>query len=242
MIESTIEEEKKNLYQIIKKMREEENEPIARLFYAASLSEPEKGESNFSIEEKISNWVKTSTEINKEILTGYMQINGINFVHLIEGNSQILNLFLLFLYNELNKPNSIFKVIHIILFNEENPERFFNQFLIDYGSQFRAPHIEFDKTEQQISERSWEIYLKFYEAGKKSKQNHSSVNLVNEIALTDEDLCMFIQGKYMSINEYKDFYLEDPEINLDNEHIFPYTPSVLANLEYSDMGNLTDLI
>lgn len=32
-------------------------------------------------------------------------------------------------------------------------------------------------------------------------------------------------------------YLDDVEINLDGELVYPYTPSLISNLEYSENGH-----
>ena len=45
----------------------------------------------------------------------------------------------------------------------------------------------------------------------------------------------------MSIEEYYQLYIEDVEIQLDSEQLFPYTPSLIRNLEFLDTGKLDTL-
>lgn len=37
-------------------------------------------------------------------------------------------------------------------------------------------------------------------------------------------------------------YLEDIEIDIDDEHLFPYTPLLSQMIEYSDLGRLTNFV
>jgi hypothetical protein len=38
----------------------------------------------------------------------------------------------------------------------------------------------------------------------------------------------------MSISEYYQMYLIDVEIDLDNEHVYPYTPRPVSVLEFNE--------
>lgn len=45
-----------------------------------------------------------------------------------------------------------------------------------------------------------------------------------EVQLSNDDLAMFGQKHFLSINDYYSMYLDEIEIDLDTEHVFPYTP------------------
>jgi hypothetical protein len=36
-------------------------------------------------------------------------------------------------------------------------------------------------------------------------------------------------------------YLIDMEIDLDSEHVYPYTPSLINAIEFNELGTLTEL-
>ena len=77
-----------DLYQLIKQKREEELIPIARLLLAIQVSE--KAE----FEEDTRSWIRRTEEEYKTELTGFMLVKGVFIVHLLEGESEMLNEYL----------------------------------------------------------------------------------------------------------------------------------------------------
>ena len=72
-------------------------------------------------------------------------------------------------------------------------------------------------------------------------KDRAGIKLGADVPLTNEDLYMLMQKRFIEINEYAEIYLGDLEIDIDSEHVFPYTPSLLNYLEFYDLGKLTEL-
>ena len=51
-------------------------------------------------------------------------------------------------------------------------------------------------------------------------------------------MSMLFMKKFMSIEDYYNMYLQDIEIHIDSEVQYPFTPSLIRNLEYLDKGSL----
>jgi len=58
--------------------------------------------------------------------------------------------------------------------------------------------------------------------------------MLAEIKIELDDMSLLFLPRFMTLDEYHEFYLEDIEIRLDSEKLFPYTPSLLRYLEYND--------
>lgn len=233
-----------DLYQVIRQKREEQYTPIARLLLACTLVDSDKGQYK-DIEEEIGDWIKKAQDHYNTVLTGFLLVKGSFLVHLLEGESDILNLFLRYLHEEFNQEKSRYLGINIITFNEENPERCFGVWVPENVFQTGPPIVDIDKTEQQMIDRTWQIYNFFCAAGAKTlgknKDKGGVIKLAADVPLTNEDLYMMMQKRFLGINEYAEIYLGDLEIDIDSEHVFPYTPSILNYLEFYDLGRLTDL-
>lgn len=231
-----------DLYQVIRQKREETHNPVARVLIVCALFETDKTQQN-DIEEVIGEWIKSASEHYSTLLTGFLLVKGSFLVHLLEGESDILNLFLRYLHEEFNKVKSRYSGINVVTFNEENPERCYGNWLSESVFQTGPPIVDIDKTEQQMIERTWQIYNIFCNAGNKTlgKMKGSVVKLGADVPLTNEDLYMLMQKRFIGINEYAEIYLGDLEIDIDSEHVFPFSPSLLNYLEFYDLGKVTQL-
>jgi len=230
-----------DLYQVIRQKREELSTPVARVLIACSLDSDKSQQKD--IEEVIGEWVRNAQDHYNTVLTGFLLVKGSFTVHLLEGESDILNLFLRYLHEDFNKEKSRFSGINVVTFNEENPERSFGAWYSENVFQTGPPIVDIDKTEQQMIERSWQIYNLFCSAGMKAlkMKDRAGIKLGADVPLTNEDLYMLMQKRFIEINEYAEIYLGDLEIDIDSEHVFPYTPSLLNYLEFYDLGKLTEL-
>ena len=193
--------------------------------------------------ELMSAMVKKLSQEEGSKLTGYMQQKGSYIIHLLEGEGHVIDKFIRYLVNESKKEKTIYIGINILALNEENPKRFYETWLYEGPFPF-APVMELDKSDQQIRDRLWAIYQLFCNAGNKTKgvRDARNLKLVNEVALSNEDVFMLLQKNFMSIVDYSNLYLKDLEIDLDNEHVYPYPISLTSVLEFSDIGYLTNLV
>lgn len=232
-----------DLYQVIRQKREEQYTPIARVLVACTMFDTDKTQYK-DIEEVIGEWIKTAQDHYNTVLTGFLLVKGSFLVHLLEGESDILNLFLRYLHEEFNQEKSRFLGINVITFNEENPERCYGAWVSENIFQTGPPIVDIDKTEQQIIERTWQIYNLFCTAGTKTlgkNKDKGFIKLGADVPLTNEDLYMLMQKRFIGINEYAEIYLGDLEIDIDSDHVFPFTPSLLNYLEFFDLGKMTEL-
>lgn len=60
--------------------------------------------------------------------------------------------------------------------------------------------------------------------------------MANEFNFSNDDWSMLMMKYYMSIEDYYEMYLDDVVIQLDSEMVYPFTPSLINNLEYSERG------
>jgi len=60
-------------------------------------------------------------------LNGFYLVKGLFVIHLLEGDSKVLNDFIAELYREFKKEKTIYSIINIIAFNEENPHPMFDK-------------------------------------------------------------------------------------------------------------------
>jgi hypothetical protein len=54
-------------------------------------------------------------------------------------------------------------------------------------------------------------------------------------------MSLLCSKRFMDIETYHSMYLQEIEIQLDGELVYPYTPSLTKNLEYADNGNIEGL-
>lgn len=109
-------EEALSLYDVVQKKREaSENPPIARLLYSAYYREDVIKSSQVEIDidkmmkDKIEKDPQFSNQNITAGITGYFLIKGLFSIHMMEGDSMLLNAFISDLYQEFKKPKSIYQ-------------------------------------------------------------------------------------------------------------------------------------
>lgn len=162
------------------------------------------------------------------------------FVHFLEGSTEVLNTFLRQLHQETKGEKPYYSLINILGFNEQTPQRYYRSWKKESSILTGTVPGESDKTETQLSERVAQIFQSFCQAGIKSLTEE--VRLQNEIIITNDDLAMMTARQFTSIEEYHQIYLDDLEIDLDQEHLYPFQPSITRVLEFSDSGTLSNLV
>jgi len=246
--------ERVDLYEIVRNKREGDpnKAPIARLFYIAKLKGNDENKSHIheKVEVGIENMLSEIFEnynlrnpdnVNKHF-TGFMKNVDACSLHFLEGDGGILNIFVHLLYEEFKSDKSFYDQINILAFNEENSQRCFESW--GYHST-PAPKIDAfdagnDKSDQQLNDKAWEIYDKFLQAGSKSRDKFSGKSnkdlwrdISGDIKLSADDFATLLAEKYVSLEEYERIFLEDVDITLEDELVFPQPPSLIDILEYS---------
>ena len=240
-------EERVDLYGVVRDMREvpDTETRVSRAFIAANIKESEKKE--VDLEADFNNWRAQFIDENQEtnpVFTGFLSIRGPFSFHLLESDSKSLNAYLKHLYTESKQKNSIYENIQVLAFNEENPYRFYSE----WGAckalhSSNVPLSKPEKSDTEVQDRIFAIYNMFCQSGlrlrerernqiKKSEKRWNEVS--DEIAISNDDFSTMINARVMSIEDYYMLYLEDLEIELDNELQFPQHPTLLDTLEYKD--------
>jgi len=236
-------EERGDLYSIVRDMREIEHgsTKVSRLFLAAQLNESDKNK--VDLENAFLTWSSQFVEDESTRITGFLLIRGSFFFHLLEADSKILNIYLKHLHDESKDKNSVYAAIYVLAFNEENPYRFYDEWG-SYNALASAVVLSKpEKSDQEMQDRIYAIYNMFCQSGynlreKEKNQKKKSENrwkeASDEIALSNDDVSTMINSRFMSIDDYYMLYLEDLEIELDNELQYPQHPTLLDTLEYKD--------
>jgi len=240
-------EERVDLYTVVREMREviHGETRVSRAFIATHLKESEKNE--VDLETAFNNWRAQFSDENQEtnpIFTGFLSIRGPFSFHLLESDSKSLNAYLKHLHTEFKQKNTPYESIQVLAFNEENPSRFYSE----WGAckalhSSNVPLSKPEKSDSEVQDRIFAIYNMFCQSGvrlrdrernqiKKSEKRWNEVS--DEIAISNDDFSTMINARVMSIDDYYMLYLEDLEIELDNELQFPQHPTLLDTLEYKD--------
>jgi len=236
-------EERGDLYTIVRDMREVEYgaTKVSRLFLAAQLNESDKNK--VDLENAFLNWSSQFSEDESIRITGFLLIRGAFVFHLLEADSKILNAYLKHLHAESKEKTSVYTGIYVLAFNEENPYRFYDEWGSYNALSSAVVLSKPEKNDQEMQDRIYAIYNMFCQSGthlreKEKNQKKKSENrwkeASDEIALSNDDISIMINSRFMSIDDYYMLYLEDLEIELDNELQYPQHPTLLDTLEYKD--------
>ena len=88
-------------------------------------------------------------------------------LHIMEGESHVLNHYLSELHKQFKGGKGIYQILNIVVFSEENPDRCFSDWKSDNSYQGTPINLEYEKEENAISDRTWEIYAMICDAGRK---------------------------------------------------------------------------
>lgn len=107
------------------------------------------------------------------------------------------------LYKKLHKK------ITVVYQTYENTDQFFKNWDCDFVSNPGGPVlIETDKTEEQILDRSFEIYENL-EDGAKKKRDNPAHKIANMFLLSNDDMSILICDQFMSLEEYASIYMRE---------------------------------
>jgi len=142
-------------------------------------------------------------------LTGYLMVKGLFVLHLLEGDSEVLNSFLSALYLKYSGKANCYAQVTVLLFNEENPSRMFDKWYNDTIVQ-AGPTITLDneKLEKQVTDRVFEIYQNICQAGANySKkltrdQDKQGKKFTTEISVSLDDMCIMFHSCLITLQDY----------------------------------------
>lgn len=85
--------------------------------------------------------------------------------------------------------------------------------------------IDSDKLEEQIMERSVEIYEAF-EEGAKTKRANPAHKIGTMILLNNDDMSILVSKHFMSLEEYLSIYLDEVEMTKESDLNYPLPPNM----------------
>ncbi|CAD8114083.1 unnamed protein product [Paramecium sonneborni] len=230
-------EQRLSLYDIVREKREEKQVPISRMVYATYFSE--SAIQKIDVEQVLTKQIKELSDTQGQI-SGFLLIRGLFSLHLVETQSNVMNLWMRNLYAEYRKEKNIYSMINIVTVNEDNPTRCFDRWYCENLFQTGPQLSDMDKTEAQCQERVWELYQQVCNAGIKhsarTQKDKQQNKIANDVPITLDDINMLLHKRFMSIEEYNELYLGDIKIELEQEKVYPQTLPLTRALEYKDLG------
>lgn len=251
------EEERKNLYQhILHPLREElvegkNNEgaiaynvkAITRLFYGIALEESLA--SKFDINGDFLDYISMHNgEESRLPYTGFCYQRGNFLLHLIESSNENILVYLEHMYEELKKPGSVYKSITVVSLSDENPSRLFELHLHDVGLHSGGSvFIETDKSDVQIHDRVWDIYMMLVTGAEQLRDTISERNrkegarkMASFVILSQDDPYILTCNKFMSLKEAVELYCDNLENLMEEELEYPCHHHFSSYLQYYDGG------
>lgn len=106
----------------------------------------------------------------------------------------------------------LYKKLHnkitVVYQSYENTDQFFKNWDCDYVSAPNSVIVDTDKTEEQILDRSFEIYENL-EDGAKKKRDNPAHKIANMFLLSSDDMSILICDQFMTLEEYASIYMKE---------------------------------
>jgi hypothetical protein len=172
-------------------------------------------------------------------ITGYLYIKGLFYLHLIEAkNMRFINDYLAQFYSLTLKEPNLHNQIRIVYQSYECPSEFFRGWECEYVVQAGPILSDTEKSEEQITQRSFEIYENIEDGAKRKKEN-ASYKLANMFLLSNDDMSILISKNFMSLSEYHDIYLTTQERAKECESNYPQPPTIFNIMEFLELEDYT---
>jgi hypothetical protein len=169
---------------------------------------------------------------NHKNVKSYIYVKGVFYIQLLESISiSSINAYLISFQENLNKRPTLVNIIRIVHQSYENLQPFFKGVDCDNIPQSGPILTDTEKTEEQIQDRSFEIYDLFIEGAKKRSENPSH-KIGNMILLSNDDMSILISSKFMSLPEYIQLYTGEMNVDREQEFSYPLPPSFFHAMEY----------
>ena len=136
----------------------------------------------------------------------------------------------------VSKKKALHHNIRIAYQSYESPVNFFRKWEMDKVDSTGPVLVDTEKTDQQISDRTFEIYEFLEEGGKKIKEN-ASFKISNMLLLTNDDMSLLISNFYMTLAEYCEMYIEEVESKKEAEENYPLPTNIFNIVEFLETDN-----
>lgn len=121
-----------------------------------------------------------------------------------------INDYLNDMYRRTLREPKVHREIRIVYQSYECPTCFFLGWECDYLAGPGPVLIDTDKTEEQIADRSYDIYESI-EEGAKKKLSNAAHKISNMFLLSNDDMSILICKNFMSLAEYHEIYLANSD-------------------------------
>lgn len=167
----------------------------------------------------------------------YIYLKGVFYIHILESSSiAAINAYLLAYHQALAKRPALVNVIRVVHQSYENFQAYFKATDCDSNPQAGPILSETEKTEEQIQDRSFEIYDLFMEGAKKRSENPSH-RIGNMILLSNDDMAILICSRFMSLGEYVELYTGELNVDREQEFSYPLPPSFFHVMEFLEVDD-----
>ena len=128
--EEYYEKPRPSLYNIIKKLKEQDGEPLNRICYIAKVQDNYKAD----LEKELNVWTTNLVANDDEnefkprgdeppVYCGFQLIYGTWIVHLFEAENPLMGRFIRALHKKLKEPGSYYSSIHVLHYTEDVPQQ-----------------------------------------------------------------------------------------------------------------------
>jgi hypothetical protein len=157
------------------------------------------------------------------------------YVQLLESpNIAHINAYLTHLQGLLGKRAGLMNMVRVVYQSYENSQGYLRGSDCDTNPQPGPILSETEKTEEQIQDRSFEIYELFMDGARKRSEN-AAHKIGNMILLSNDDMGILICNKFMSLEEYLELYVGEVNVDREQEANYPLPPSFLEVMEFLEI-------
>ena len=167
----------------------------------------------------------------------YLYIKGVFYIQVLESEGiSSINQYLQHFKSLSQQRVAFFNMIRIVHQSYENTQRLFQGVTCDNNPQPGPILGEFEKTDEQIQDRSFELYELFM-SGARMKVENPSHKIGNMIVMTNDDMAILNCDKFMSLDDYLGLYLGEMNVEKEQESNYPLPPSFFEIMEYLEIEN-----
>ena len=185
--------------------------------------------------------VRDSLKAHRNIRS-YIYTKGVFYIHIIESSSfSYINAYLQAYLQTIQKRPALVNTIRVVHQSYENVQGYFKGTDCDSNQQAGPILTETEKTEEQIQDRSFEIYDLFMEGAKKRSENPAH-RIGNMILLSNDDMAILISNRFMSLAEYINLYTGELNVDREQEFSYPLPPSFFHVMEFLEVDDYQQFI
>lgn len=167
----------------------------------------------------------------------YVYLKGVFYVQMLESQYIVhINRYLRQFEKTLEKRGGLMNMVRVVHQSYENTRPLLSNVTCDNNPQPGPILSETEKTDEQITDRAFEIYTLFLD-GAKMKADNPSHKIGNMIVLSNDDMAILNCSKFMSLAEYTKLYCQEMEVVREQESNYPLPPTFFELMEFLEVEN-----